>query len=204
MKDEAEQEVMKIASTIDSISETTSELLSRARAILERSMKNHLDEQRVGDSKLNIPNAIHKTSTLSKLSNDMKILKEVSEKLNHNAGRSYRRLIQMEPLTQESYRHVSVSGRGAFLINQERNYQISQGKTTKSDYRNYPGFELVDTAICLIENCIHHESPVGIRGIQEIIENHGNDSYLETLVIAGSLIAAEIDILLFTPSTESE
>lgn len=84
---------------------------------------------------------------------------------------------------------------GIEKIAQERLEQkIKHGRSIRSDYELNPDFELSDMAAALLtENYCR----IPLHWNKEIVNKMMDKSYEERLIIAGALIAAEIDRLNF-------
>lgn len=84
---------------------------------------------------------------------------------------------------------------GVEKITKERLEQkVKHNKTIKNDYQLYPDFELATLAQSLITGN-YNDAPDCFP--TELIENLFEKCYEDRLVVAGALIAAQIDVLNF-------
>lgn len=89
---------------------------------------------------------------------------------------------------------------GIELIAQERKEQIEKhGRTVERDIKENPSGELYLAALALMYKTAYWEDLPGAWN-RQICENMANKSHKERMIIAGALIAAEIDRLNALPT----
>lgn len=101
---------------------------------------------------------------------------------------------------------------GIELIAQERKEHFKKGRTVELDVFHNPNKELATASCALIRPDLDAEQQGNIRleampetwRRGQLTVNMINNHYKERLIIAGALIAAEIDRLLYIESNQSD
>ncbi len=85
---------------------------------------------------------------------------------------------------------------GIELIAEERREQIEKhGRTIESDVRFNSHGELADAAVATLDYDSGYSSIFPLKWDEKIVDHIKNKSFFDRLIIAGALIAAELDRL---------